>query len=129
MRSFRFSLRALLIAVACFGVLLGMALSWWTRPYALTGTHSNGIRAWEQWERRTSSLKIVHIRLIRFYRNGQKAYDCEYADPDPQYWSPEGQPTTEREYDAYLEEDGLEGITLDQSERPYKGFLWWWNGW
>jgi hypothetical protein len=129
MRRFRFSLRGLLLAITCVGILLCVVLRWWTEPYALTGTHSNGIRAWEQWERRTPTLKIVHIRTLHFYRNGQKGYEYEYVNGKPQCWSPEGQRITEREYATYFLEDGLEGITDDQTEPPYKAFLWWWNGW
>jgi hypothetical protein len=45
------------------------------RPYVLTGTYPNGVRAWEQWNRRRLDGKLERIATIRYYRNGQKSYE------------------------------------------------------
>ncbi len=121
---FRFTLRGALIAIACIGILLAFIVRWWTRPYALTASHPNGIRAVEEWERRTLSLNVVRVKTVRYYRNGVKRYEGSGIAPDARrYWSPAGDPISVDEYGDFLEADGLEGITNDQSGRPFESFL------
>ena len=124
----RLSLRSLLLAISCLALVFGFVGRWWTQPYALTGTHANGIRAWEQWERRTLTLQLTHIKTVRFYSNGQKGLDSPY-EGEQRYWSPDGVPITEDEYHDFLWQDGFIGMEDDQSERPFQAFLWWWNEW
>lgn len=126
-RRLQFSLRSLLLATAGVALVLGVVVGWWTRPYSLTGTHPNGVRGWETWERRTVTLRIAHIRTVLFHSSGQKGY--EYADDEVRCWSPEGEPITEKRFMRYFWEEGLDEIPPDQSEVPYQDFLWWWNGW
>lgn len=123
----RFGLREFLLTIAGIGIALALVLRWWTQPYALTGTHSNGVRAWEQWERRTLTMQIAHVETIRFYRNGRKGF--EVAKGEANYWAPDGKPITQEEYWRYLVADGLKDVGDDQTRRPYESFLWWWNGW
>jgi len=130
----RFSLRTLLITIAVFGVGLGLAVSWWTRPYALHGSYPNGQRAWEQWERRTLALKLQHLSTKRWYPDGSLAYECH--DPfspncSETYYSPDGSTVDDPgEWSGkYLRL--IQPVPDDDpdSRRPYKRFLWWWNGW
>lgn len=124
----RFGMRELLLTVSCIGLLLALVIRWWTLPYALTGSHPNGACAWEQWERRTVTMTIVHVKTVRYYRNGQKAYEFE-AGGKSQCWSPRGQSVSENECLADLWDDGLAEVTDDQSTRPFQSLIWWWNGW
>lgn len=126
-KRFRFSLRQALLATACVGLLMGSAIHWWTKPYAMTGSYADGVRAWEQWERRTLSLNIEDVATIRFYRNGQKALVS--VSGKREYWSPDGNPIGDREFRAYFDQEQLGDAVHDQPERPYQSFLWWWNGW
>ena len=127
MARFRFSLRFLMLSVFCFALVVGGAVRWWTRPYAMTGTYPNGVRAWEQWERRTLTLKLQHLKTVRFYSNGQRGY--EYADGETSCWSPDGQPVSEEEWLEYSSEDLATEVKDDQSQRPMQSFIWWWNDW
>ena len=130
-RWFRFSLRFLMLAVLFFGLVLGVVVQWWTRPYVLTGSYANGVRAWEQWERRTLTLKLQNVKTVRFYSNGQRGYEYDFADGKSKYWSPDGQPISEEKGLEYFSEDlYAENETEDdQSHRPMKSFIWWWNDW
>jgi hypothetical protein len=132
--SLRFSLRTLLFAIVVFGVGLGLAVSWWTRPYALHGSYPNGQRAWEQWERRTLALKLQHLSTTRWYADGNLAYECHdpySANCSQTYYSPDGSTVDDPgEWSAkYLRL--IQPVPEDDpdSRRPYKQFLWWWNGW
>lgn len=131
MRRPRLTVRTTLILVAVACIVGGISVHAWTRPYVLTGSYPNGQRAWEQWERRTLSGQIEHVRTIRWYPNGQKAYDVRNADAITQmksYWSPEGNPIADpnewwKEYSSYLPERPQD----PGSKRPSDRFLSWWN--
>jgi hypothetical protein len=127
MRRIRFSLRQALLAIACLAIAVGLVSHWWTKPYAMTGSYANGVRAWEQWERRTLSLNIDHVATIRFYRTGQKAFVSSRGKRE--YWSPDGNSVSEREFHSFFDQERLGDAAHDQTKRPFQSFLWWWNGW
>ena len=105
---------------------IGLTIRWWTAPYAMTGTYSNGIRAWEQWECRTVMMRIEHFKTVRYYPNGQTMMIADF-DQDMQFWTPQGKRTDGRTAWNLWSEARLPD-THDQSERPYEWLLSWWNG-
>ena len=119
---FRFTLRALLIAVLILGVAIAMLLRWWTQPYAITGSYPSGTRAWEQWERRTVTGQIEHIKTVRFYRNGRKSY--ELSNGIKHYWSPNGRAIIEKEWYSHFLAEGGEMPQDPSSKRPMESFLY-----
>ena len=88
---FRFHLRTLFLGTFVAAVLLGIVVSWWTRPYALTGSYANGQRAWEQWERRTLTLGIQHVETTRWYPDGTLAFKSRGSPTGTEsYYAPNG---------------------------------------
>lgn len=127
----RYRLQTLFVITAVASIGLGVLLSWWTRPYALTGSYPSGQRAWEQWERRTLTFQIEHIETIRWYPEGRVAYRSHAPGTRSKaYYAPDGEITDDahtwaNKYGSLLR-DALED---DDSRRPYRKLLWWWNGW
>lgn len=117
-------------AAAC--IFVGLAVHVWTRPYVLIGSYSNGQRAWEQWERRKLSGQIEHVRTVRWYPDGQKAFEVRNASakaPTKYYWSPAGEKIADpnqwwKEYSSSLPERPQD----PGSTRPFNRFLNWWTG-
>ncbi len=73
---------------------------------------------------------MVRVKTVRYFRNGVKGYEGNALAPDARrYWSPAGDTISVDEYWEFLKADGFEGITSDQSDRPFGPFLSWWNGW
>jgi hypothetical protein len=104
------------LAAITIGIVL--LIRWWTTPYVLTGTYPNGVRAWEQWERRTVSGKIEHLATVRYYTSGQKSF--EYRDGMKTYWSPAGVPIDVEEWPQHFWEDSPEVVEQDShSRRPW----------
>jgi hypothetical protein len=128
----RYGLRTLLAATAVVSLVLSLFLNWWTRPYAITGTYSNGVRAWEQWERRTVTGRIQHFKTLRWYRNGQIAFEHDVERARLRVWSPKGQPLSNvQEGQNYMLNDLSQagGDPLPDEPRPLHSLLSWWNGW
>jgi hypothetical protein len=94
----RYRLRSLLIAITVISALLGMAVQWWRKPYVLFGTYSNGVRAWEQTERRTFDGRTEWLSTTRYYPNGRKSFESHSIDGVRRYWSPAGDPVSGEEW-------------------------------
>jgi hypothetical protein len=119
----RFRLRTLLIVVFVVAVLL-TGVRWWFQPYSLTGSYPNGVRAWEQWHRRTLRYGLHHIATIRYYPNGQKAYEIYRSDDVKRYWSRAGEAIDQVTF--YQQRDI--GELLEFSRDPQSDFPWPYNG-
>jgi hypothetical protein len=89
-RRVQFSLRGMLISLTVLSILTSAAVQWWRQPYVLYGTYPNGVRAWEQTNQRTFDGRLVSLGIIRYYHNGQRAYEYASADDTKRFWSPEG---------------------------------------
>lgn len=109
----RFSLRSLFVAITFLTISLTVISVWWPRPFVLTGSHSNGTRAWEQWGRRTLLLnEYQHIKTVRFYSNGQRGMEFVSRGNSAVYWSPDGESISEEEWYRFFVADGVES-TVD----------------
>lgn len=104
---------------------------WWTRPYALTGSHANGVRAWEQWERRTLTFKIQLIKTLRWYPDGALAIEHHHSHNGKRtYYAPNGEVVGSQREWAHQYGDLIIDVKDDpDSIRPFKRLIWWWNGW
>ncbi len=127
----RFRLRTLFVATTILAIGLGLLVSWWTRPYALTGSYPNGQRAWEQWERRTPTLQIQHLKTIRWYPDGSIAcHSLANATGTMRYYAPNGDLVSDSRTWLARYGDLIQGAEEDaETFRPYMGILSWWNGW
>jgi hypothetical protein len=95
---FQYGLRTLLLAFVVLSAVIAITIQWWTKPYVLTGTYPNGIRAWEQWNRRTLDWRLERIATIRYYRNGQQSYEYRLSTDQALFWTPDGKPTSSEEF-------------------------------
>lgn len=129
MRRLRFSMRTLLIAVLVFGTSAALGLRWWTQPYVITGSYPDGGRAWEQWERRSLAGKIVHVRTIRFHRNGRTSYEHDFRNGETTCLTPEGRAISKQQWYSQFADDMQSARQDPASQRPMTSFLGWWNGW
>ena len=131
MRRPRFTVRTTLVLVATGCIVGAVSVYAWTRPYAVTGSYPNGQLAWEQWERRTLSGQIEHVRTTRWYPDGRKAFEGRNAgarNADKNLLVPEGEKIADpsqwwKEYSSYLPEQPQD----PGSKRPFDCFLSWWN--
>ncbi|AMV34958.1 hypothetical protein VN12_22720 [Pirellula sp. SH-Sr6A] len=127
----RFRIRTFFLGAIIVAVLLGILGSWWTRPYALTGSYANGQRAWEQWERRTLSLGIQSVETIRWFPDGSLAFRWKAKRANKKtYYSPNGD-TIDNPQEWTLKYGHLIANAEEDSNsaRPYKRLIWWWNDW
>jgi hypothetical protein len=116
MRRFQISLRSVFVAMLAACIALTIA-QWWFQPYVLTGSYSNGVRAWEQWNRRTISGRLTRLAMIRYYASGQKAY--EYRDGKERYWSHAGEPIDRDTFWKHHAEDSLIQPQDKDSRHPW----------
>lgn len=131
MMRIRFRLRTLIAGIIVAAVVLSLMLSWWTRPYALTGSYANGQRAWEQWEQRTLTLEIQHIKTIRWFPDGTLAFESRFAlNGTKTYYAPNGDAVDDQREWA-TKYGGLITDTKEDADSvgPFKRLIWWWNGW
>ncbi len=119
----RYRLRTLLLSILVIAVLL-TGIRWWFQPYALTGSYPNGARAWEQWQRRTAGYGLQHLATIRYYSNGQKAYEINRGDNVKHYWLRNGEPIDQMTF--YGQPDVDEVFT--QPRDTQSDFPWPYNG-
>ena len=117
--------------MAVAAIVLGALLSWWTRPYALTGSYPSGQRAWEQWERRTFTFQIEHVETIRWYPEGTVAYRSHAPGTRSKaYYAPNGDIIEDARTWATKYGNLIQHATEDgDSKRLYRRLLWWLNGW
>ena len=129
---FKFSTQSLfiLLTVTAFTVWGGEKL--WTKPYAIVGRYPDGTLAWEQWERRTFSMRNEIYKTCRWFPDGKLAVE----------WSAEKKQTKlfGRNDDVYNGSDRTEAAewfrkygdeiagSTQTNERPLESFLRWWNG-
>jgi hypothetical protein len=116
-----------LIAGLFISLVIGSAILWWTRPFVLTGSYPNGTRAWEQWERRTLTMKYRRIKTVRYYRNGQRSYVDDRGRKA--YFSPDGRTVSVDEWIKSFSKEALHDVEVkeDQSQRPMQPFVDWLN--
>ena len=128
---FRFRLRTLIVGMTVAAVVFALMFSWWTRPYSLTGSYANGQRAWEQWERRTLTLGIQHVKTIRWFPDGTLTFESRVSPNDTKtYYAPNGDVIDDQRQWATKYGNLITETHEDpDSVRPYKRLIWWWNGW
>ena len=141
MRLPRYSLKTLLASVLVIAAAMGLLLNYWTRPYCITGTYSNGVRAWEQWEVRTLTMKIAHVKTVRYYSSGEKMMvvrnryktrgdGVHLTTIGEAYWSPTGEQISSAKTRKFRAEDPLGSENPEpDNELPFEDLIWWWNGW
>ncbi len=129
----QFTLRTCLVAIAVVAAILFAAIRHWTKPYAITATYPSGQVAYEQWERRTLTGDIEHIRTIRWFPNGKRAFECGASGSGAVYWGLDGKRYDGPDRAAVTEwSKKYRHLMQDASEptkRPYNDYLYWWNDW
>ena len=107
----QFSLRTFMFAVICLACTI-VGVSWWTRPFIVTTeSYPNGSRASIMWRRRTLLFKTTHERTVRFYPNGELAF--EFANGKKTYWAPDGKEISSGEW-----RNKYAGIVLSREIEP-----------
>jgi hypothetical protein len=94
-RRIRFSLRFLLTFSIILAIVTALVVRWTTKPFVAVGKYRNGTIAWEMWQRRTITGKIIHLRTVRYYTNGRKSYEYSAATGE-RFWSPDGKQMSDR---------------------------------
>lgn len=129
----QFTLRVCLVAITVVTVALFAAVRHWTKPYAITGAYPNGQVAYEQWERRTLTGQVEHIKTLRWFPNGKRAYESGAGASGAVYWGLGGERYDGTDRAAVTEWSKKYGHLIHDAsqptERPYNDFLHWWNGW
>ncbi|MGN6545329.1 MAG: hypothetical protein ACTHK7_09800 [Aureliella sp.] len=126
----QFTARVIIAACAVTAVAVVLALCW-IEPYAIMATYPNGQRAYEQWERRTLTGKIEHIKTVRWFPDGKPAFEGRAAGGGGTYWAPNGKRFDGADRDALLEWYRQYGRLIDghrePTPRPHAALLEWLN--
>src|SRR3954467_5464025 len=106
----RYRLRTLMIVLAVFGVLCGVA-HWWTTPYVWhRGEMLRNGALTEDWVfKRVFPNGAVQTGLVQHYSNGKKAKEIRFADGGryldgyPRYWLDDGTEVSREEFDRRIQ--------------------------
>lgn len=112
----RFTLKQMLAVTSGVAIAFSLGLTLLFRPYCLTGTYGNGVRAWEQWEQYSWSLQPLHMRTVRFYRNGKVSMISEGSRKT--YWDLDGNEVDAATFYQLFKEQGSEVGQDADSNRP-----------
>ena len=126
----QFAVSILVPGFAVTAVAIAIFLHW-TKPYAIIATYPNGQCAYEQWERRTLSGKIEHIKTLRWFPDGELAFEGTAGGRDKVYWTPDGERFDGTNREAAIEWHQQYGHLIDGAGeprgRPYDSLLKWFN--
>ena len=128
----KFSTRTLFIAFTVTTFTVWGVVILWTKPYAIVGRYPDGSLAWEQWERRTFSMRNEIYKTYRWFPDGKLAGEWSAETNQTKLYGRNGyvyDGSDRAEAGEWFRKYGDEIAGSSQTnERPLENLLRWWNG-